>query len=87
MQPGALCFPVAAAHVDGFAAVDDEHLLRGMKLLLMEGKLLCEPSSAIGLGAVLQGLLPVQPKDRVCFLISGGSVSLEQLDMLKEVAL
>ena len=87
MQPGALCFPVAAAHVDGFAAVDDEHLLRGMKLLLIEGKLLCEPSSAIGLGAVLQGLLPVQSKDKVCFLISGGSVSLEQLDMLKKVAL
>ena len=86
-MPGSLCFPVVAQHVDGFAAVDDEYLLKGMKLLLLEGKLLAEPSSAIGLGAVLQGLLPVGPTDKVCFLISGGSVSLEQLDMLKEVSL
>ncbi len=84
-MPGPLCFPTVAAHVDGFAAVEDSFLLKGMKLLLLEGKLLCEPSSAIGLGAVLQGLLPVKPADKVCFLISGGSVSLEQLDMLKEV--
>ena len=84
-MPGPLCFPVVAEHVDGFAAVDDEYLLKGMKLLLLEGKLLCEPSSAIGLGAVLQGLVPVKPADKVCFLISGGSVSLDQLDMLKEV--
>ena len=84
-MPGALCFPVVAEHTDGFAAVDDAWLLRGMKLLLLEGKLLAEPSSAIGLGAVLQGLLSVKKEDKVCFLISGGSVSLEQLDMLKDV--
>lgn len=86
-MPGALCFPVVAEHVDGFVAVDDSFLLKGMKLLLLEGKLLCEPSSAIGLGAVLQGLLPMKKEDKVCFLISGGSVSLDQLDMLKEVKL
>ena len=84
-MPGALCFPVVAEHTDGFAAVDDAWLLRGMKLLLLEGKLLAEPSSAIGLGAVLQGLLPVKKEDKVCFLISGGSVSFEQLRMLEAV--
>ena len=84
-MPGALCFPAVAANADGFAAVEDEYLLKGMKLLLSEGKLLAEPSSAIGLGAVLQGLLPVKETDKVCFVISGGSVSLEQLDMLKGI--
>ena len=84
-MPGPLCFPVVASHVDGVAAVEDEFLLRGMKLLLLEGKLLCEPSSAIGLGAVLQGLIPMKETDKVCFVISGGSVSLEQLEMLKGI--
>ena len=83
--PGSVCFPQVAAHTDGFADVDEEYILKGMKLLLLEGKLLCEPSSAIGIGAVLQGLLPVKPADRVCFLISGGSVSLEQLRILEDV--
>ena len=85
--PGSLCFPCVAAHTDGFAAVDDAFLLKGMKLLLTEGKLLCEPSSAIGIGAVLQGLIPVKKTDKVCFLISGGSVALEQLKILEEVTI
>lgn len=85
--PGDICFPYVAANVDGFAAVDDADLLKGWKLLLAEGKILCEPSSAIGIGAVLRGLVPVRDTDKVCFLISGGSVGLEQLDILKEVSI
>jgi len=84
--PGDLCFPYAAANTAGFAAVSDEYILKGWKLLLTEGKILCEPSSAIGIGAVLQGLVPVKREDKVCFLLSGGSVGLEQLDVLKEVS-
>lgn len=83
--PGDICFPYVAAHTDGFADVEDSYLLKGWKLLLTEGKLFCEPSSAIGIGAVLQGLIPVKKSDKVCFLISGGNAALEQLDVLKGV--
>lgn len=85
--PGDVCFPYVAAHTDGFADVADADILRGMKLLLLEGKLLCEPSSAIGIGAALRGQLPVRRGDKVCFVISGGSVALEQLHQLEDVAL
>jgi threonine dehydratase len=85
--PGDKCFPYVQANTDGFAAVDDTSILRGMKLLLMEGKLLAEPSSCIGVGAVMQGLLSVKPGEKVCFIISGGSVALEQLKILEEVKL
>ena len=77
--PGSVCFPYVAENVDGIVDVDEEFILNGMKLLLLEGKLLCEPSSGIGLGAVMQGLIPIRQADKVCFLISGGSVSLDQL--------
>ena len=83
--PGNVCFPYAAANTDGFLDVDEDYILKGMKLLLMEGKLLCEPSSAIGIGAVLQKLIPVRPDEKVCFLVSGGSVSLEQISQLENV--
>lgn len=83
--PGDKCFPCVAKNADGFAAVEDEFLLKGMKILLMEGKLLCEPSSAIGIGAVLQGLVRVEPEDSVCFLISGGNLAFEQLRILDNV--
>ena len=58
-----------------------------MKLLLLEGKLLCEPSSAIGMGAALRGQLPLRRTDKVCFVISGGNVALEQLHRLEDVVL
>ena len=85
--PGSHCFPVVAAHVDRFADVSDEYMLKGMKLMLTEGKLLAEPSSCIGIGAVLEGLIKVKPEDKVCFIISGGSVGLAQLKILEEVTL
>lgn len=86
-MPGNVCFPYVAANTDGFAAVADDAILRGMKLLLLEGKLLCEPSSAIGIGAALCGRLPVREGDKVCFVVSGGSVALEQLHQLEDVRL
>ena len=81
------CFPYIKKNVDGFANVDDNYILKGWKLLLTIGKILCEPSSAIGIGAILQGLISVNKNDKICFLISGGSVSIEQLDILKNVEL
>ncbi len=81
-RPGLKCFPVVRDHVDGFAGVDDAYMLKAMKMLLMEGKLLAEPSSCIGMGAVLQGTISVKPEDKVCFVVSGGNLGFEQLEML-----
>ncbi|MBQ6292909.1 MAG: threonine/serine dehydratase [Lachnospiraceae bacterium] len=83
--PGDVCFPYVAKNTDGFAAVTDEAILRAHKKLLFEGKLLAEFSSAIGLGGVLEGKIPVRPDENVCFVISGGSIAPEQLDRLKDV--
>lgn len=49
--------------------------------------LLCEPSSAIGMGAALCGRLAVREGDKACFVVSGGSVALEQLHQLEDVRL
>ena len=81
--PGSLCFPQVRDHADGVVPVSDEFLLKGMKLLLQEGKILAEPSSCIGLGAVLQGKIPVSPEMKVCVVLSGGNVGLSQLDILR----
>lgn len=81
-RPGLKCFPVVKEYVDGFAAVDDMYMLKAMKMLLMEGKVLAEPSSCIGMGAVLQGRISVKPEDKVCFVISGGNLGFDQLELL-----
>lgn len=81
--PGDVCFPYVAEHVDAFTAVDEDNILEGMKLIITEGRLVCEAAGAIGAGAILQGLIPVKETDKICLFVSGGSVSLEQLEMLK----
>ncbi|MBQ1351716.1 MAG: threonine/serine dehydratase [Oscillospiraceae bacterium] len=82
-KPGNKCFPCVQKYVDQVVPVSDTFLLKGMKLLLMEGKILAEPSGCIGIAAVLQGQLSFQKKEKVCFLISGGSVGIQQLAALE----
>ena len=86
-MPGDQCYPYVAANVDGFFDVEDEYLLKAWKLLLTEGKIFCELSSAITVGAVLQGLAKVKKDEKVCFLISGGSAGLDQLKVLEDVTI
>lgn len=87
LTPGELCFPVVQKNVDEVVPVSDAYTLSAMKLLLTEGKILAEPSSCVPLGAVLQGALDVKRGEKVCFVLSGGNVALEQLDVLRGVAL
>lgn len=82
LTPGRACFPVVRAYADGVVAVGEDALLSASNLLLTEGKILAEYSSAIGIAAVREGLIEVSPEDRVCFVISGGSIGFDQIDRL-----
>ena len=84
-MPGDKCFPYVKENVDAVYTVAEEYILKAMKMLLCEGKLLAEPSSCIGMAAVLEGKLKFDAEDKVCFLVSGGSVGLEQLSVLQNV--
>lgn len=84
-QPGERNFPIVRKNVDGMLAVSEDYILKGMKLMLMEGKIVAEPSSSVGVGAIFEGLLKVSPGDKVCFVISGGNVGIDQLSLLKNV--
>lgn len=79
LQPGEHNFPIVQKLVDEVVSVDETSLHNGMQTLLLEGKIMAEPSSSIGIGAALQGILPISKKENVCFLISGGNVGLNQL--------
>ena len=84
-KPGERNYPIVTANVAQFVGVRDEFMLKAMKLLLLEGKILAEPSSSIVIGAALQGVLPVKKTDKVCFVISGGNVGLDQIAKLEAV--
>ncbi len=84
-MPGDLCFPVIQKYVSQIADVEDKDILKAAKLLLLDGHLLAEFSSAIGIAAVLSGQVSVSSNEKVCFVISGGSVDLPQLDALRDI--
>lgn len=86
-MPGERCFPVVQKNVDQVFDIPEDAVLKGMKLLLTEGKILAEPSSCIGIAGVLTGIIPVTPEQKICFLISGGSVGLNQIAQLENVEL
>ncbi|WP_017547697.1 threonine ammonia-lyase [Salinicoccus carnicancri] len=84
-QPGTRNFPIVQEYVDGMMTVSEEFILKGIKLLMMEAKIVAEPSSAITAGALLEGSLDVSPEDKVCLVISGGNVGLDFLEKLQYI--
>ena len=84
-RPGTLNFEAVQRHVDEFLTVSDETMLKAQKMLLMEGKVLAEVSSAIGLGALIDKKLDVKKDEKVCLVVSGGNLGFNQLELLKDI--
>lgn len=73
--PGRLPLQMVRQHVDRIISVQEPHLKEAFRLLLEEGRIWAEPSSAIGLGAVLQEKMDPQDLVNSVFVISGGNIS------------
>ena len=72
-QPGSLAFTIVKEYVDDIILVTDEEIRIALKALalLLEDKLLAEPSGAVTLAALLSGKVPVK-RNKVVAVISGG---------------
>jgi threonine dehydratase len=70
--PGELTWEVASRLVDEIATVTDQQMVEAMRFAFERLKLVIEPSGAVGLAAVLNGLVS---GDRIGVVVSGGNVS------------
>lgn len=77
-QPGKLAFTIVKKYVDDIILVTDEEIRMALKTLLLEDKLLAEPSGAVTLAAILAGKLPFK-NNKVAVVISGGNVDIENI--------
>lgn len=75
---GPLSFAVLSAHLEAIVTVSEEAILRALRLLLERAKLVVEPSSAVPLGAVLEGEPDLRGL-RVGIILSGGNLELDRL--------
>jgi threonine dehydratase len=71
--PGGLTFPVNQAHCAGGLVVSKQAVLKAMKWLFLNLKLVLEPGGAVGLAAILEQPEFFQGK-RVAVILSGGNI-------------
>ena len=69
--PGELTWEVASCLVDEIVTVTDQQLVEAMRFAFERLKLVIEPSGAVGIAAVLNGLVS---GDRIGVIVSGGNV-------------
>ncbi|WP_238444297.1 threonine ammonia-lyase [Salsipaludibacter albus] len=79
-QPGRLTLAHIDALVDDVVTVDDQAIARALTLLLERAKLVCEPSGAVGVAALIEGLVEVDGP--VVAILSGGNIDPMMLDHL-----
>jgi len=67
-------FEMIQARVDELCTAQDDQIRQAMKLLMEKAKLLVEPSSSMPVAAALAGNLPVEPDQKVVFVLTSGNV-------------
>jgi threonine dehydratase len=70
---GSLMFPVAAAHVDHVALVEDEAIANAQRVLWDKLRLATEPGGAAAFAALLAGAYRPAPDERVGVILCGGN--------------
>jgi threonine dehydratase/serine racemase len=76
---GDLTWPVIRDRVKAVVTVEEDEIVRAMRLLWERAKLLVEPSSAVALAAVLNDRFREIPGHHVGIILSGGNVDLDNL--------
>ncbi len=74
---GRVTFPLVKRYVHDIVTVPDPALLNAMRFLWERMKLVVEPTGALAVAALLEGLVPAA--DRIGVVISGGNVDLARI--------
>jgi threonine dehydratase len=75
-RPGDICFEIAARCIDEMVLVEEDEMLRAIRLYFEWEHLLAEPAGAAALAALLYRYSP-SPGERVVVLLSGANVTNE----------
>ncbi len=79
---GVLNYEVVRRYADDVVLIGDDAIADAVRELLLNTKLLAEPAGAAATAAVLSGVIPVKPGERVAVVLSGGNVDAARLASL-----
>ncbi|TQV81435.1 threo-3-hydroxy-L-aspartate ammonia-lyase [Aliikangiella coralliicola] len=74
---GGLTFPLIQEYVDDMQTVSEEAIKEAVRFFFYRMKLVVEPSGALGLAALLSGV--VKPRGKIGIIISGGNIDGETM--------
>jgi threonine dehydratase len=74
--PGQLTRKIIARHVDAIVSVDDDAIAEAMVRLLERTRTLAEGAGAVGLAALMRGLIALDPQRPTVVVISGGNADM-----------
>ncbi len=72
---GAITFPLVLEHADDIVTVSEDAIVRAMRFVWERLKLVVEPTGALAVAALLEGIIDVRDA-RVGVILSGGNVDL-----------
>jgi threonine dehydratase len=76
-QASAHNFPLIEQFVDDLYSITDDYIKQALYLYARYAKLVAEPSGALTLAAMLSGQIACKPTDKVCLVISGGNLDVD----------
>ena len=77
-RPGVLTFEHVDQYVDEMVLVSDKQAIEAVRYLIGTTKLVVEPGGAVGVAALLNGVVSIKAK-KVVVLLSGGNIQPTQL--------
>ena len=81
-KPGIITGPLIKQWLDDILVVQEDSVGEAMTLLLERSKLLVEGGGAVGVAALIAGLLPTITSGTTCIVLSGGNMDLSTLSGL-----
>ncbi len=81
-QLGDLTFEFIKQYVDDMKEVSEEAIMQAVQFFFYRMKIVVEPSGALGLAALLSGV--VKPQGRVGVIISGGNIDADTMNKILE---
>lgn len=78
-KPGINPYPIIEKYVDDLVSVTEADIRKAVKLVAEQAKLIAEPSSCVGIAAVLGGRYKARSDEKVCFVLTSGNWDIEAI--------
>lgn len=81
-RPGINPYPIVEKYVDELLSVEEADIAMAVKMVAMESKLIAEPSSCVGIAALLGGEYQPKSDEKICFVMTSGNWDIDKLGEL-----